>query len=42
MGYAFFPQVTPGVSPKVSIGGYNLGISAFSKHPIWPSKLSSA
>ncbi len=33
MGYAYFPQVTPGVSPKVSIGGYNLGISAFSKHP---------
>ena len=33
MGYAFFPQVTPGDRPKVSIGGYNLGISAFSKHP---------
>jgi multiple sugar transport system substrate-binding protein len=33
MGYAYFPQVTPGISPKVSIGGYNLGISAFSKHP---------
>jgi multiple sugar transport system substrate-binding protein len=33
MGYAYFPQVTPGLSPKVSIGGYNLGISAFSKHP---------
>ncbi|MGO9891631.1 MAG: extracellular solute-binding protein [Solirubrobacteraceae bacterium] len=33
MGYAYFPQVTPDLSPKVSIGGYNLGISAFSKHP---------
>ncbi|HTP18960.1 MAG TPA: extracellular solute-binding protein [Solirubrobacteraceae bacterium] len=33
MGYAYFPQVTAGISPKVSIGGYNLGISAFSKHP---------
>ncbi len=33
MGYAYFPQVTPGIAPKVSIGGYNLGISAFSKHP---------
>ena len=33
MGYAYFPQVTPGIPPKVSIGGYNLGISAFSKHP---------
>jgi multiple sugar transport system substrate-binding protein len=33
MGYAYFPQVTPGIAPKVSIGGYNLGISAFSKPP---------
>jgi multiple sugar transport system substrate-binding protein len=33
MGYAYFPQVTSGIAPKVSIGGYNLGISAFSKHP---------
>ena len=33
MGYAPFPAVVPGVPPKVSIGGYNLGISAFSKHP---------
>jgi multiple sugar transport system substrate-binding protein len=33
MGYAPFPAVIPGVPPKVSIGGYNLGISAFSKHP---------
>jgi trehalose/maltose transport system substrate-binding protein len=33
MGYAYFPQVTAGIPPKVSIGGYNLGISAYSKHP---------
>ena len=33
MGYALFPQVTPGVPPKVSIGGYNLGVSAHSQHP---------
>jgi multiple sugar transport system substrate-binding protein len=33
MGYAYFPQVTPGVAPRVSIGGYNLAISAYSKHP---------
>jgi len=33
MGYAPFPGVIPGVTPRVSIGGYNLGISAFSKHP---------
>ena len=33
MGYAYFPQVTPGIAPHVSIGGYNLGISAYSKHP---------
>jgi multiple sugar transport system substrate-binding protein len=32
MGYALFPTVTPGKAPKVSIGGYNLGISAYSKH----------
>jgi multiple sugar transport system substrate-binding protein len=32
MGYALFPTVTPGIAPKVSIGGYNLGISAYSKH----------
>jgi trehalose/maltose transport system substrate-binding protein len=33
MGYALFPGVVPGTPPKVSIGGYNLGISAFSQHP---------
>ncbi len=33
MGYAPFPEVTPGMTPKVSIGGYNLGISTHSKHP---------
>jgi multiple sugar transport system substrate-binding protein len=33
MGYAAFPSVIPGVAPKVSIGGYNLGVSAFSQHP---------
>jgi len=32
MGYAYFPQVTPGIPPKVSIGGYNLGVSAHSQH----------
>jgi multiple sugar transport system substrate-binding protein len=33
MGYAAFPSVTPGAKPKVSIGGYNLGISSYSSHP---------
>jgi multiple sugar transport system substrate-binding protein len=33
MGYALFPSVTPGATPKVSIGGYNLGVSAYSTHP---------
>jgi multiple sugar transport system substrate-binding protein len=33
MGYALFPEVSPGVAPHVSIGGYNLGVSAFSTHP---------
>ncbi|HEY1510262.1 MAG TPA: ABC transporter substrate-binding protein [Solirubrobacteraceae bacterium] len=33
MGYAPFPQVTPGIAPHVSIGGYNLGISSHSQHP---------
>jgi multiple sugar transport system substrate-binding protein len=32
MGYAAFPQVLPGIAPHVSIGGYNLGVSAHSKH----------
>jgi multiple sugar transport system substrate-binding protein len=33
MGYAPFPEVVPGKTPKVSIGGYNLGVSTHSKHP---------
>ncbi len=33
MGYALFPEVKPGVPPHVSIGGYNLGVSAYSQHP---------
>jgi multiple sugar transport system substrate-binding protein len=33
MGYAPFPTVTPGTPPHVSIGGYNLGVSAYSTHP---------
>jgi multiple sugar transport system substrate-binding protein len=33
MGYALFPSVTPGARPKVSIGGYNLGVSSYSTHP---------
>jgi multiple sugar transport system substrate-binding protein len=33
MGYAPFPEVVPGITPHVSIGGYNLGISAHSQHP---------
>lgn len=33
MGYALFPRVVPSIAPKVSIGGYNLGVSAYSSHP---------
>ena len=33
MGYALFPEVVPGVAPHVSIGGYNLAVSAHSAHP---------
>jgi multiple sugar transport system substrate-binding protein len=33
MGYAPFPTVAPGTPPKVSIGGYDLGVSSYSKHP---------
>ena len=33
MGYALFPRVNPAIAPRVSIGGYNLGVSAFSRHP---------
>ena len=32
MGYAPFPTVAPGTPPKVSIGGYNLAVSSYSKH----------
>jgi multiple sugar transport system substrate-binding protein len=32
MGYAAFPQVVPGIAPHVSIGGYNLAVSAHSAH----------
>jgi trehalose/maltose transport system substrate-binding protein len=33
MGYAPFPSITPGTPPRVSIGGYNLAVSAHSSHP---------
>ncbi|MFZ0042086.1 MAG: ABC transporter substrate-binding protein [Solirubrobacteraceae bacterium] len=33
MGYAPFPQVIPGKTPRVSIGGYNLGVSSHASHP---------
>jgi multiple sugar transport system substrate-binding protein len=33
MGYAAFPGVTPGRPAKVTIGGYNLGVSSHSPHP---------
>jgi multiple sugar transport system substrate-binding protein len=33
MGYALFPRVKPGLAPHVAIGGYNLAVSAHSKHP---------
>jgi multiple sugar transport system substrate-binding protein len=33
MGYAPFPTVTPGTPPHVTIGGYNLAVSSYSKHP---------
>ena len=33
MGYAAFPEVTAGVAPRVSIGGYNLAVSSHSQHP---------
>jgi multiple sugar transport system substrate-binding protein len=32
MGYAAFPQVVSGIAPHVSIGGYNLAVSAHSQH----------
>jgi multiple sugar transport system substrate-binding protein len=33
MGYAPYPQVNPGQPARVTIGGSNLGVSAYSKHP---------
>jgi multiple sugar transport system substrate-binding protein len=33
MGYAPFPTVDPSLKPHVSIGGYDLGVSSYSKHP---------
>ncbi|MGI8713840.1 MAG: ABC transporter substrate-binding protein [Solirubrobacteraceae bacterium] len=33
MGYAAFPSTGGGTAPKVSIGGYNLGVSTHSSHP---------
>jgi len=33
MGYAPFPEVVAGKTPKVAIGGYNLGVSSHSPHP---------
>jgi multiple sugar transport system substrate-binding protein len=33
MGYAPFPGVKAGVPARVTIGGYNLGVSSYSKHP---------
>jgi multiple sugar transport system substrate-binding protein len=33
MGYAPFPEVTSGLAPHVSIGGYNLGVGSHSAHP---------
>jgi multiple sugar transport system substrate-binding protein len=32
IGWAPFPEAVPGKAPKVSIGGYNLGVSSHSKH----------
>ena len=33
MGYAPWPRVDAGKAPKVSIGGLNIGVSTYSKHP---------
>ena len=32
MGYAPYPETVPGKPARVSIGGYNLGVSSHSKH----------
>ncbi len=33
MAWAPFPEVVPGMTPRVSIGGYNLGVSSHATHP---------
>jgi multiple sugar transport system substrate-binding protein len=33
MGYAPYPRVSAAIPPHVTIGGINLGVSAYSKHP---------
>jgi len=33
MGYTYYPGVNPGQRAKVTIGGSNLGVSAYSKYP---------
>jgi multiple sugar transport system substrate-binding protein len=33
MGYAPYPAVNPGQPAKVTIGGINLGVSSYSRHP---------
>ncbi len=33
MGYARYPAITAGMPSRVSIGGLNLGVSAYSTHP---------
>ena len=33
MGYARYPAVTAGQPSRVTIGGLNLGVSTYSKHP---------
>ena len=33
MGWTYYPSVTAGTPPKVTIGGTNLGVSSYSQHP---------
>ena len=42
MGYAYFPQVTPDLSPKVSIGGVQPRHRPSPSTRTWPSRRSSA